>query len=337
MSKNYLFSSLCRISDLQSCSFGVSPLGREQWATGDYVVGEVISPPGKLSFIELTTGRMVEVVAGDAIIGAFGIRRATLEIVGDWQHIEADNRMEALTEGGLFGRETSRSFMIPSPASLVYRGHVVRQQQKVCMQDFVPKLPERRYDCPTIMIIGTSMSSGKTTAARVIIHLLKQAGLKVVGTKLTGAGQYHDILTMSDAGADQVFDFVDVGLPSSIASPEDFRMRLRQLLSAIASEEPDVVVAEAGASPSETYNGSVVLEEIKEQIRCLVLCAADPYAVMGFSQSFGLTPDLITGITTSTTAAVELVEKLTGVVALTLPDNKSIPKLTQILTAKLGL
>ena len=76
----------------------------------------------------------------------------------------------------------------------------------------------------------------------------------------------------------------------------------------IAAAVPDVVVAEAGASPFEPYNSSVVLEEIQNQICCIVLCASDPYAVVGVSQSFGLKPDLVTGIATSTSSGVELVK-----------------------------
>ena len=57
-------------------------------------------PLGKRSLVELTSGRMVEVLQGDLIVGAFGVRRATLEAVGDWQHIDSDGRLEALTEGG---------------------------------------------------------------------------------------------------------------------------------------------------------------------------------------------------------------------------------------------
>jgi hypothetical protein len=336
-SLKYFFTALTRISDLPSRPFAVQSLPRSQWETGDYVVGEVISPLGKPTFIELTTGRIIEVLAGDAVVGAFGIRRATLEAVGDWQSIGADEQMEALTEGGLFGKATSTSFLLPRLTSMVYRGHVLRGGQKICMKDFVPQLPERPYNCPTIMMIGTSMSSGKTTAARIIIKLLKRLGLKVVGTKLAGAGQYHDILTMGDAGADRIFDFVDVGLPSSVCPPEEFRVSLRKLLTLIAAEEPDVVVAEAGASPFEPYNGSIVLEEIKDQIRCTVLCASDPYAVVGVTQSFGLTPDLITGAAANTTSGVELVEKLTGVKTLTLPDSKSLPALMETLKDKLKL
>ncbi|MDJ0712846.1 MAG: hypothetical protein QNJ54_01335 [Prochloraceae cyanobacterium] len=335
MFKNYLFSTLTRISDLQCRPFSCQALPREQWATGDYVVGEVIPPLHQPSRVELSNGRMANLLEGDLIVGAFGVRRATLAIVGDWQSIQADGRMNNLTAAGIFGRATSMSFLLLPPTSLLYRGHVLREKHKVCMKDFVPSIYKTDYNCPTVMIIGTSMSAGKTMAARVIIQQLKQVGLKVIGTKLTGAGRYRDILSMGDAGADRIFDFVDVGLPSSACPPEEFRVCLRQLLGRIAAEKPDVVVAEAGASPFEPYNGSVVLEEMKSQIRCTVLCASDPYAVIGVSQSFGLTPDLISGVATSTTAGVELVEKLTGIKALSLSERESLPQLMQLLKPKL--
>ena len=60
--------------------------------------------PSRLSQIELTSGRMVEVVEGDLIVGAFGVRYATLEAVGGWQGIGHDRMMEALTGAGLLGR-----------------------------------------------------------------------------------------------------------------------------------------------------------------------------------------------------------------------------------------
>jgi hypothetical protein len=328
---------MTRISNLQDCPFEVCPLPRDQWKTGDYVVGEIVSPSGKAPKIELTTGRMVELLDGDLVIGAFGIRRATLEVVGDWQHIEADGRMEALSGGGIFGKATSVSFLVDNLPPLVYGGHVLREKTKVCMKDFVPNIPKISYQCPTLLMVGTSMSCGKTTTARVIIHHLNGKGLKVIGTKLAGAGRYHDILTMKDAGAEKTYDFIDVGLPSSICPREEYRASLQTLLSMIAAEKPDLVVAEVGASPFEPYNGSIVLEEIKEQIVCTVMCASDPYAVVGLSQSFGLTPDVISGIVTNTSAGIELVEKLTGVKAVSISDRPSQLQLMEIVGEKLKL
>ncbi|MDJ0635648.1 MAG: hypothetical protein QNJ34_20845 [Xenococcaceae cyanobacterium MO_188.B29] len=335
MLNRYFLSSLTRIADLDSVPFEVGFLPRSQWATGDYVLGEVISPLNPSSKVELANGRMANLLPGDLIIGAFGVREATLEIVGNWQDITLNNSLHALTPAGLFGKATSVSHLLPFPPSLLYQGHLLRDEQKLSMDNFINPLPEQPYQCPTIMIIGTSMSAGKTTAARVIIRLLRQMGLKVVGAKLTGAGRYRDILAMQDAGAQQIFDFVDVGLPSSICEPEEFRQRLRQLLTKIAASEPDVVVAEAGASPLEPYNGAIVLEEMRSQVNYTILCASDPYAVVGVSQGFGLQPDLITGVATSTSAGVQLVEKLTGIKALTLPEPKSWQQLGDLLSTHL--
>jgi uncharacterized NAD-dependent epimerase/dehydratase family protein len=70
------------------------------------------------------------------------------------------------------------------------------------MRDYVPVAPAHGFALPTVLMVGTSMSAGKTTTARVVVRLLGEAGLSVVGAKLTGAGRYRDILSMQDAGAD---------------------------------------------------------------------------------------------------------------------------------------
>jgi len=334
MKTRYFFTTLARIADLENHPFEVQPLPMADWATGDYVVGKVLEAKGSLAKVELANGRMANQVEGDLVVGAFGVRKATLEAVGDWQSIQPDLVMHNLTLAGLFGRLTSASYLLPQLPTLTYMGHVIRQGQKVTMQDFVPDIPLLPYTRPTILIIGTSMSAGKTTTARVIIHLLTQLNLKVIGAKLTGAGRYRDILAMLDAGADRVFDFVDVGLPSSICPPEAFRPALQKLLSMIEREAPDVVVAEAGASPHEPYNGSVAMEALTQQAKFTVLCASDPYAVVGVSQSFGITPDLVTGIATSTTAGMELVERLTDIPALNLAESACHGRLLSLLKTK---
>ena len=80
----------------------------------------------------------------------------------------------------------------------------------------------------------------------------------------------------------------------------------------------DVLVAEAGASPLEPYNGSVAMEMIDHNVKMLVLSASDPYAVLGVQQAFERKPDLVCGPASNTDAAVKLVGKLCGVKALNL-------------------
>ncbi|MGB3632751.1 MAG: hypothetical protein WA982_01790 [Rubrobacteraceae bacterium] len=337
MKEKKFFASLTRISDLEERSFTVEPVTRRGWQSGDYVVGEVVSPPNRLSRIELATGRMVEIVEGDLVVGAFGVRYATLEAVGGWQGIGQDRMMEALTSAGLFGKATSRSAILPSLPSLLYKGHVMVNNEKITMQDFVPPATGEVFDLPVVLLVGTSMSAGKTTTAKVVVRQLRKAGLKSIGAKLAGAGRYRDILSMQDAGADHIFDFVDAGLPSTVLPPDDYRKLLRNLLSRIAAVEADVLVAEVGASPLEPYNGATAIEELGDNIRCTVLSASDPYAVTGVTKAFGNRPDLVTGLATSTQAGIELIEKLSGIQALNVLDQASHPKLGAILEKTLGL
>ena len=195
-------ASLTRIADFQQRPFDVAPLDQKDWETGDYAVGEVTAV-SRSTRLELTTGRMTEVAVGDSIVGALGVRAATLEAVGSWQDVQDDQAMQVMTAAGLLGRVTSQSTFMTPPIDVVYRGHVMRSKQKLRMRDFVqpPVSPAAAIDCPVLLLIGTSMSSGKTTTAQVIIRRLKKMGLRVAGAKLTGAGRYHDILAMFDAGA----------------------------------------------------------------------------------------------------------------------------------------
>ncbi|MDH3262760.1 MAG: hypothetical protein OEM24_02055 [Paracoccaceae bacterium] len=330
------FSSVTRITDLETRPFEVRSLPRTEWGQGDYVLCEVQGRPGPLYVVERPSGRMPQVFDGDLVVGAFGTRAATLEGVGSWRDIGEDGALHALTSAGLFGKLTSVSPMLPPLMELKYKGHLLRDR-KLTMADFCPPSPPVPLEIPVILIIGTSMSSGKTTSGRVIVHELTELGLKVAAAKLTGAARFRDMLLWRDAGAAHVFDFVDVGLPSTVCPPEEFSERLTSLLSMIAATGPDVLVAEAGASPLEPYNGSVAMEMIDGNVKLMVLCASDPYAVLGVQRAFGRQPDLVCGPASNTEAAVELVGKLCGVPALNLLRRRSRPALREMLKERLGI
>lgn len=331
-----LLGSLTRISDLDSRPFELSQVEQQHWDTGDYVVGEVSSLSGS-RFVELPCGRLTEAMMGDHVVGALGIRAATLEVTGHWNAIKDDGRMHALTAAGIIGNTTSVSTFVQSPLELRYVGHCVRNGLKVTMDDFVTSTKsDQEYQIPTVLLIGTSMSSGKTTSAKVVIRQLVRNGLRVAGAKLTGAGRLRDTLAMRDAGADVIMDFVDAGLPSSVCAPDDYRKRIVPILSKLQDAKPDVAVVEAGASPLEPYNGDSLMDLISEHVRFTVLCASDPYAVVGVQEGFGYKPDLIAGLCTSTNAGVDVVEKMSGVTALNLLKTDSQEVLKKLLLRKLG-
>jgi hypothetical protein len=331
----HLFSSVTRISDLPQGEFSVKLLPREEWSMGDYVVGHVEGGAGEDLTVELASGRMIEADAADLVIGAFGKRHATLDATGDWAAIGADGLFHALTEGGLFGKCLSRSPYVKPLMTLNYRGHVVRNGTKVRMQESVAPIVDQAFTTPIVLVIGSSMSAGKTTTSRIVIRLLKAEGRRVLAAKLNGAGRYHDILTMADAGADAIFDFVDAGLPSTVCSVEEYRRALLPLLSRMAGAAADAAVIEVGASPLEPYNGAETIKVIGRHVRVTILCASDPYAVVGVMSAFEVQPDLVTGIVANTDAGRELVTKLSGVRALNLKEPAALPELRELLQRKL--
>lgn len=332
----YFLSSLTRIADLNQHPFDVRALDRSQWDNGDYVIGTVLDGGPLNSLIELPTGRMAPVTEGDLIVGAFGRRAATLEVVGGWEQIGDDKVFHVLSTAGLLGKMTSMSRLLPPLIALRYRGHAVRGGQKLTMQQFArQESSPLEIASPVVMLIGTSMSAGKTSAARAIIRLLAREGRRVVGAKLTGTGRFRDTLAMHDAGAHAVFDFVDAGLPSTVVPADQFRPALTNLLSRIARCRPDVLVAEIGASPLEPYGGDVAVDMLAHRIACTVLCASDAFAVVGVIQAFNRQPDLVAGVATSTEAGIALIDKLAGVEALNLLCPSSQTRLLEILHQRL--
>ncbi len=335
MNDKMFFSSLTRITPFQRTAPGIDRRPHSVWATGDYVVIELLEA-ARAQPVELTDGRIAEAFAGARIVGALGERAATLESVGSWRAVEGD-AVNMMTAAGLIGRITSRSTLLPPVVPARYLGHATTDGRPVAMRDLVASPSGVRFEVPVVLIIGTSMSSGKTIAGRVIVRLLKERGLKVIGAKLTGAGRYRDVLSLSDAGADAVFDFVDGGLPSTICDPDEYRRGLGVVLDLIAAEDPDVVVAEAGASPLEPYNGMTALDLLGDAVAFTLLAASDPYAVSGVTTAFDARPDVVAGVATSTSAGIELIHRLTGVPAVNVLKSEHHRELDALLAKRLRL
>jgi hypothetical protein len=68
----------------------------------------------------------------------------------------------------------------------------------------------------------------------------------------------------------------------------------------------------------------------------MVLCASDPYGVVGVSAAFKRQPDFVAGAAANTAAGVQLVDKLSGIKALDLLDKQSLPQLRAILKETLS-
>jgi len=70
-------------------------------------------------------------------------------------------------------------------------------------------------------------------------------------------------------------------------------------------------------------------------VRLSILCASDPYAVLGVMDAFGIAPDIVAGPAANTTAAVELVNRLTGARALNLLERGGAEELRMLLEERI--
>ena len=326
-------TSVTRIADLADSAYEVDTRPRDEWGTGDYVLARVSHRPDADVRVENPRGRRVELMEGETIVGALGTRRATRELVGSWRDVGPDRAMHVMTGGGVLGRVTSASPFVPSPIDIEYEGHVVVDGEVARMGDYGLSATSPTLDTPVVLVLGTSMSSGKTMSGRVTTRVLVEEGYHVAACKLTGAGTYGDVQSREVAGAEPIYDFVDGGLPTTIVPEAKFRDAIGGVLERM--QGADVIVAEVGASPLEPYNGAATVDLVEDQVAFTLLCASDPYAVVGIEEAFGWSPDLVAGIATNTTAGTDLVEELTDYPALNLLTEETKADLRDMIVAAL--
>lgn len=332
-----MLGSVTRIADLGQPPFDVRDVPAEEWTSGDYVMVEVLDVPrASTGGFELPDGRGVTAMTGDFLVGALARRFATLEATGSFEAVGDDGVMHVLTDAGCMGTLTSRSRFSPELIEVVYRGHVFVDGSRSNMRAWAPSDTGADFDIPVVLIVGTSMSAGKTHAGRVAVRSLLEMGHRVLGAKLTGAGRRRDSLAFGDAGAHYVFDFMDAGLPTTVCPPEEYREAVGGLLSTFMDTSATVAVIEAGASPLEPYNGATLVDLLGDRVVYTILCASDPYAVEGIKVAWDRTFDLVAGPAANTAAGVQLVRRLTSLRALDLNDDASRPELRERLGAALG-
>ena len=107
-------------------------------------------------------------------------------------------------------------------------------------------------------------------------------------------------------------EYLKRGPGTAQAAEDEVSATVQEMLARIAEARPDVVVAEAGASPLEPYNGKTAIDALGARVRFNLLCASDPYAVVGVASAFQRDPDLVAGGAANTTAGIALVRELTG-------------------------
>lgn len=298
---------------------------------GIVIAARVRGKKAVYNLLEDPSGRLLELDEGDAIAGVLGARRAILGYAGVVpSRVQRGDILHVLNQGGVIGQCTSMNPDVGPPREVEVLGCVLRFPHLAerigvpadIKDGAVPLKDALEPGCPPVIAIaGTCMNAGKTTtAAKVIRHLARGLGKKVAATKLTGVSLRRDTLAMLDRGATWAIDFGDAGYPSTSAG-ETPRIA-KGLLSRLADEEPDVIVAELGDGILGDYGVQDLLRDpdFRAATRAWVVCANDPVAAWGaqrlFRDEYQLPIHVIAGPATDNEVGREFIREKLGLPAL---------------------
>jgi hypothetical protein len=164
--------------------------------------------------VETPTGSRRKLYRGDRVVCVVGNRYATamLEAVGE-VHGES---IDLASASGVCGRVISRSRGAGFPTRLSILGQAFSGGMPVNVRSYaLDAIPATAHETNWVVVVGSAMDSGKTTACASLIHGLAAGGRSVGAAKLTGTASARDFGAFRDAGASQVLDFLDAGWVST--------------------------------------------------------------------------------------------------------------------------
>ncbi|GAA4531499.1 DUF1611 domain-containing protein [Amycolatopsis samaneae] len=186
---------------------------------GDLIVAEVTGVEGR-DRLEDPSGRRVRLYPGDLVVGACGNRYATDAYEG---YHRPGPRAQLLTTGGVIGTAVSRRTGVDPPTELAVLGALTGADDRpLSLDDFARPTPPPGSPVPVsrvLVVVGSSMNSGKTTTAAALVEGWTRAGLVAGAAKVTGSGSGKDRWAYCDAGARHVVDFLDFGMASTFGYP----------------------------------------------------------------------------------------------------------------------
>jgi hypothetical protein len=162
------------------------------------------------------------------------------------------------------------------------------------------------------------MNSGKSLAAAACCRALATAGYKVRASKITGTSSLKDILHMNDSGASPYSDFSYLGYPSTYLLEKGELVNIFNQLDLKYANNPKnfwVVELADGVIQRET---AMLLNtpEIVSRIHKLVFCASDAFGAiggLGVLERYGLEPDALSGICSSSPLFVRELSEFTTI------------------------
>ena len=289
---------------------------------GDVVAVRALSESVTYGNLELPSGRLAKINAGDILLGVLGKRRALKGFVGDVPtEVAAGDRLHLLNMGGVIGECSGHHSSLSDAIEVEVVGVVVDEIGLTLniADTSIPTAETLQTSAPIVIVGGSCMNSGKTVAAVELIKQASNSGLRVAGAKLTGVACLRDTLNMEDHGAFATVSFLDAGLPSTV-DRDDLPEMAKGLLNHLNDRDPDLIVVELGDGIIGGYGVEEILSDaaFRNAISTFVFCAPDYVAVTGGLQvleDLGLKVDIVAGSVTDSQMGEDFVGERFGLAA----------------------
>lgn len=252
-------------------------------AAGDLVLAR-IERLGQHAHLQLPDGRRSTLFRGDEVVLAYGARYAPDQYEG---RVPDDlSPCDLLAGGGIAGQALTWPVGLRKPTRIEPIGLLGDEQGRpLNLRRFaLPAiaLADRRR-APVLAIVGSSMNSGKTTAAASLIRGATRSGMRVAAAKVTGTGASGDFWMYVDAGAEHVLDFTDCGYASTYlvgtAAVESVCM---QLVAHLQTQAPELIVLEIADGLFQTETAALLRSSaFRNLVDGVIYCAADAMGAAG--------------------------------------------------------
>lgn len=285
---------------------------------GLIIAAEVLTNKRIYNKLELSSGRFSKIRKGDVIVGALGNRKALKGFVGHVpEKLKSGDVIHLLNLGGVCGVCTSENLNELGHAMKIrVLGAVINGSKKpLNIYQFRLFNPENKLKIkiPLIIVTGTCMNVGKTSAACEIIRCLTRKGIKVHGAKLAGIAALKDTKNMKDYGAKKTITITDAGHTSSIGGDNPVKVS-KGALNYLGKYKPEYIVIEFGDGIYGEYGVLDILadKEIRKNIIAHIGCANDPLGALKLyevSKKAGMPLSVISGPVTDNSVGVQFIYK----------------------------
>jgi hypothetical protein len=288
---------------------------------GDLVVARVIEI-GAHAHAESRSGRRMRLHIGDLVVGALGNRYATDFFEG---YVLDQRGTHLLTAGGLIGSVVSAHEIRERPTQLEICGGLCDERGRpLSTETFAAAIPATPAATPpTVVVVGSGMNAGKTTAAAAMVLAFTRAGLRAGAGKVTGSGSGKDRWEYLDAGAVAVADFLDFGMSSTYGHPaERLTTTMLAIRDQLAAAGCDVIVLEIadGLLMPETAR---LVERLAGEVEAVVLATGDAlsaHAGVEMLRRLDLPVRAVSGLVSRSPLATREARDATGLPVLTVTE-----------------